>query len=201
MSHTAFVALAAFGVCAAASAYSQTRGALPPVGVAVEESDGIWCAEFPAAAAGQAVVSGAPVAIVFPEVSESLVLQGQIERIQPGDCTTAFPQPRWGDYVAFRVAFPTEGASGSASRKTVGLAVTTSVRWSRAANGRLRADLDGDGLPEEARRCAAGEGEHFTLWSARADGSFERRVHEYFDWGAIVDATCQPGEDGRDLVR
>ena len=29
------------------------------------------------------------------------------------------------------------------------------------------ADLDGDGRLEEARRCTADEGEHFTVWSAR----------------------------------
>ena len=28
-------------------------------------------------------------------------------------------------------------------------------------------------------------------------GGNERRAHEYFDWGATVDATCAPGDDER----
>jgi hypothetical protein len=60
----------------------------------------------------------------------------------------------------------------------------------------MRADLDGDGILEEVRRCTADEGEHFTVWSARSEGGRVRRWHEYYDWGGLADPTCRPGEDG-----
>jgi hypothetical protein len=74
--------------------------------------------------------------------------------------------------------------------------VARDATWTPAADGRLRADLDADGVPEEAHRCAADEGEHFTVWSVHPDGRRERRWHEYFDWGAFTDPTCAPGDDG-----
>jgi hypothetical protein len=46
------------------------------------------------------------------------------------------------------------------------------------------------------RRCAADEGEHFTVWTVRSADKRERIWHEYYDWGAIVDRTCRAGEDG-----
>ena len=62
----------------------------------------------------------------------------------------------------------------------------------------LAADLDGDGAAEELRRCAAGEGEHFTLWRRdRRTGERRRVAHEYFDWGVLVEPSCAAGEDGR----
>jgi hypothetical protein len=79
----------------------------------------------------------------------------------------------------------------------VALAVSGDARWDALDNGVVQADLDGDGILEHARRCAADEGEHFTIWSVRPQGPSERRAHEYFDWGANVDPTCRPGEDGR----
>ncbi len=200
MTRICLFALVAFSLYSSTFTYSQTGSALPPVGIAVEHPDGSWCAEFPSDAR-PSLAEGTTISIVFPEANESLVWTAQISVSLRGECQTAFPQPRWNDYVAFRLLLPDARPSASASRKSVGLAIAGPARWSRNPQGRLRADLDGDGLPEEARRCAADEGEHFTLWSLLADWSSERRAHEYFDWGALVDRTCQPGEDGRDLMR
>lgn len=166
---------------------------LPPVGVAVEVAEGYWCVQLPAYS-GESALAGAPVAVVFPDGRESLVWTARVSERVRGARRTAFPQPRWERYAAHRL----EGASGPApARKVVGLAVASTAPWRRMPSGTLRADLDGDGLPEEARRCAADEGEHFTIWSIGADGSATRRAHEYFDWGGIVEPTCAPGEDGR----
>jgi hypothetical protein len=170
---------------------------LPPIGVAVEEMDGRWCAEFPGAVARR-VTPGATVAVVFPDGAEGLVWTTRIGAALRRQCQTAFPQPRWEGYAAYRLELFSQSASTAvAARKTLGLSVLSSAEWRRTNGGALRADLDGDGSPEEARRCAADEGEHFTLWTRRADGSAERRAHEYFDWGALTEQTCGPGEDGR----
>jgi hypothetical protein len=76
----------------------------------------------------------------------------------------------------------------------VGVVVTGDVPISRE-HGAVRGDIDGDGIIEEFRRCAADEGEHVTVWSGTPP---TRRWHDYFDWGVIVDPTCLAGEDGRD---
>lgn len=170
---------------------------LPPIGVAVEQDDGRWCAEFPRAQTPRITV-GATVAIVFPDGAEALVWTTRIEAPREGECQSAFPQPRWDGYAAFSLdPIGAAASSAVAARKTVGLAVVTPAVWRRTAPGRLRADLDGDGLPEEALRCAADEGEHFTIWTVRSNAQPERLAHEYFDWGGLTDETCQPGEDGR----
>ena len=64
-----------------------------------------------------------------------------------------------------------------------------------------RADLDRDGRLEEARRCTADEGEHFTLWSQASNGRWVRRIHEYYDWGGQTEPTCRPGEAGEEVSR
>ena len=75
---------------------------------------------------------------------------------------------------------------------SVALIVTGHQRWVRDAGAGVRGDLDGDGRAEEARRCTADEGEHFTVWGLRPDGTPERRGHEYYDWGGFTDPTCRP---------
>jgi hypothetical protein len=111
-----------------------------------------------------------------------------------GECPAAFPQPRWIEYVAYRLelidSLPPDGVP------SVALVVASEAPWTRGADGVVRADVDRDGQPEEVRRCTADEGEHFTVWSLRPGGGRVRRWHEYYDWGGLTDPTCQPGEDG-----
>jgi len=170
---------------------------LPPIGVAVADSGPSWCAEFALDTTVSPLGPGRRVAIVFPGPAPVAELDARLVAAAPGECPTAFPQPRWIDYVAYRLEVP-GAATAAPGLPTVGLAVASDDRWERGTDGLIRADLDGDGSPEEAQRCLAGEGEHLTIWSARPDGSRDRRIHEYFDWGAAVDPTCGPGEDGRD---
>jgi hypothetical protein len=69
----------------------------------------------------------------------------------------------------------------------VTLAVASEATWIRGSDGVTRADLNGDGNAEEAKVCAVGEGQLFSLWSGG------KRVWKgYFDWGALVDETCPP---------
>lgn len=77
---------------------------------------------------------------------------------------------------------------------SVALIVGGQEPWVRGADSVVRADLDGDGRPEEARRCTADEGEYLTLWSRRGNGVPVRRWLEYYDWGAFTDPTCRPEE-------
>jgi hypothetical protein len=164
----------------------------PTIGIAVSDDQGGWCAEFPRDAAHD---TGQPVTLVFHGASPVASVRTRIGGAQPDQCHTEFPQPRWENYRAYRLQ--ADALAVGASLPSVALAVSGDARWDALDNGVVQADLDGDGILEHARRCAADEGEHFTIWSVRPQGQAERRAHEYFDWGANVDPTCRPGEDGR----
>ena len=189
----ALVLLATLGACEPREERREeprpaAAGAMPAVGIAVSDESGAWCAAFPsgALAPGDTVtlVAGPPEA---PGVAAVVVAR----RAAP--CPTAFPQPRWDGYATYDLRAPETAADAF-----VVLAVAGGVPWSRDAAGRLAADLDGDGAPEELRRCAADEGEHFTLWRRDPRTGARRRVaHEYFDWGVLVEHRCAAGEDGR----
>lgn len=113
-------------------------------------------------------------------------------------CPAAFPQLRWAGYVAYHLEQTDSVAADAGGVPTVGLVVVSETPWVRGSDGVLRSDVDGDGKLEEVRRCAAGEGEHFTLWTVEPEGGRVRRWHEYYDWGGMTDPTCGPGEDGRE---
>lgn len=172
-------------------------GSLPPIGLAVADSAGAWCAEF-AAGPASALEPGRRVSIVFAGPAAVPARGARVVEPHPGECPAAFPQPRWTDYVAYRLEPTDTLPADAAETPAVALAVAGEARWARGADGVARADVDGDGEPEEALRCTADEGEHFTLWSPRPGGGRERRWHEYFDWGGETDPTCRPGEDGRE---
>jgi len=180
----------------AVAAQARASGQLPRVGLAVRDTAGGWCAEFVGDSTAAPLVTGSPVTIVFPEAAATRSIDARLEDLPGGECWTAFPQPRWIDYVAYRLSADEREMAPSGDVPAVGLIVAGEVAWRRDSIGQLRADLDGDGVFEMARRCAADEGEHFTLWSVHPDGRRVRRWHEYFDWGGFTDPTCGPGEDG-----
>jgi hypothetical protein len=132
---------------------------------------------------------GRPAAIVFADSAGS-VLPARLGAPRSKQCDAAFGQPRWDSYLAYDL----DGARTSPEMPIVGLALLSDARWARDADGVMRADVFGDGARDEVRRCAAGEGEHFTLWDVKPDGRRLRRGQEYFDWGAFVEVTCKPGE-------
>jgi hypothetical protein len=161
------------------------------VGIALTDTTGAWCAEFPSDSAVN-VSEGETATIIFAVSDGTVARKVRIGAARSAQCGTAFPQPRWESYSSFDLA-----ALDSAVTSAVGLIVIGEVGVARAA-GIARADIDGDGISETIRRCAADEGEHFTVWSGNPR---KRRWHEYFDWGAVVDRTCRDGEDGRDDPR
>ena len=165
--------------------------ALPPVGIAVLDTAGRWCAAFPSAAAE--LGPGARVTIVFAGDAEMPAWRAAVERLRDAQCPAAFAQSRWTDYRAYDLALLDSPQPAAAPVPLATLAVAGEASWVRGADGRVRADLDGDGSMEEARVCRADEGHHFTIWSD-SGGSRRRRAHEYYDWGAFVDPTC-PAEE------
>ena len=171
---------------------SRDGGPLPPTGLAVSDSVGAWCAEFVADSTEPAVKPGRYVTIVFAGTAAVPSGGARVGALHPGECPAAFPQPRWIEYVAYRLelidSLPPNGLP------SVALVVASEAPWTRGADGVVRADVDGDGQPEEVRRCTADEGEHFTVWSFPPGGGRVRRWHEYYDWGGLTDPTCQPGE-------
>lgn len=175
-------------VILAACTRSETPVTRPVVGIAIVDTAGTWCAEFPAGAASQ-IREGTNATIIFAGDSGTVSRPVRIGTARSAQCAAAFPQPRWDSYSAFDLV-PLDSVVSS----SIGLILSRELNVTRTG-GATDADIDGDGVPETIRRCAADEGEHFTVWS----GNPPRRLwHEYFDWGAIVDPTCRAGENGRD---
>ena len=162
---------------------------LPHMGVAIHGKGNRWCV----ALAADSIAPRETVTIVFPESASSVVsLSARAER-RATPCETAFPQLQLAEDAVYDLTVIDTAPVRNAA--PVAMAVLSGARWSRGSDGIARADLDGDGSPEEARACRAHEGEYFTLWKRAAGDSAARSVWgRYFDWGAFVDANCAPGE-------
>jgi hypothetical protein len=154
-----------------------------------------WCAEFVADSDSPAPKPGRRLAIVFPGPATVPALRARLGQPRLGECPAEFAQPRWIDYSAYSLEL-LDSLPDPTNLPSVALVVASEAPWSRGVDGVVRADVDGDGQPEEVRRCTADEGEHLTLWSPRPGGGRVRRWHEYYDWGGFTDPTCKPGEDG-----
>lgn len=168
----------------------------PRTGVAVRDSAGGWCAEFVIDSSATPVRNGDRVMIAFPGVSAVASLAARIAGPHSGQCHAEFAQPRWIDYSAYGLELTGARPAEGAAIPDVALVVASEAPWVRDTDGVLRADLDGDGVLEEARRCLADEGEHLTIWSPIPRNARVRRWHEYYDWGAFTNANCKPGEAG-----
>jgi len=156
----------------------------------VRDAEGGWCATV----AGPLDV-GARVTLVFPDSGSPAVTRAfRVTRRRPEPCPSEFPQLSLEGVPAYDVVADGPAAGGM---RSVALLVAGSAPWRRDPDGAARADLDGDGRSEEARVCAADEGEHFTLWTIDPGGAARLRWHGYYDWGVIVDQTCRAGEAGR----
>lgn len=162
---------------------------LPPLGIAIPDSLDRWCA----ALAADSLAVGTRVTLVFPD-SGSAVLdrRGRVVVRRATPCATAFPQLGLAEDATYELIV--DDTAGLGAAWSVAMVAASEAPWSRGTDGVARADLDGDGTPEEARKCREGEGEHFTLWSRPAGAASRRVWKRYFDWGAFVDADCAPGE-------
>lgn len=182
-------------LCLAIAPTLGAQESLPPIGLAVEDTARTWCGEFAGDSMAGALAPGRRVTLVFADTAVVPSVAARIRGRRSAQCEAAFPQPRWDGYVAYDLEL-IESTGTTAAFPPVALVVAHEVTWTRSPDGVVRADLDGDGRLEELRRCLAGEGEHLTVWSERAGAPAARRWHEYYDWGAFVDVTCGPGEDG-----
>ena len=167
----------------------------PLVGVAVRDTAMRWCVALPPDSAP--LQEGGPVALVFATRETSTTWLARLGPARERRCHTEFAQPRWEGY-RFHDLTVRDTSAGPAQPWGIAMAVLSAAEWGQLGDGRVIADLDGDGAHEEALLCSADEGHHFTIWSVGTDGTRVRRAHEYFDWGAGVERTCKPGEDGRD---
>lgn len=179
-----------------AKAPPPVAGELPRIGLAVRDTSGAWCAEFRADSGLRGLTPGEQATVVFGGPGARLAVPAVIGAVQPSPCGTAFAQPRWIDYAAYQLSVPAATEPDTLT-PMVALIVAGAPPWAAGPGGLPRADLDGDAIPEEVRRCAADEGEHFTVWSVGSNGAAVRRWHEYFDWGAFTDPTCRTGENGQ----
>jgi hypothetical protein len=165
---------------------------LPPVGLAVVDTMARWCAIF----ATGTLQSGQRVALVAP--GSPAAVRSRPARIvgrRTEPCGTAFAQPQFADSAAYDLAIVEAEGVGTTELPAVMIAVASDVSWMRGGDGVARTDVDGDGLPEEARVCQGGEGQHFTLWRGTSSAGARRLWWRgYFDWGAEVEPTCPPGE-------
>lgn len=183
------------GDTAAASRRDTTR-ALPPVGLAVPDSGRAWCATFEyAMLAHGSLAAGEHVTLVFPEPGvDSASYDARVRRERSAPCSTSFGAFGLGDSSrAYELEAVGSEPPAPYGGLTSALVVASDARWTRAADGTERADLDGDGLPEEARACLVDEGRYYTIRSASAPGA-KPRWTAYFDLGALVDPTCAPGD-------
>lgn len=172
-----------------------TPAPFPRTGMAVLDTAGNWCAEFVIDSAAPALENGLRVTLVFAGKEAVASVNARVAGPHAGECPAAFAQPRWFGYTAVRLDLLGPPPAG-ADLPMVALVVASAAPWLRDADGVVRADLDGDGVREEARTCLADEGQHFTIWSPLPGGARARRWHEYYDWGAFTDANCKPGEKG-----
>lgn len=177
------------------STITTAPGTLPLIGIAVSDTVGGWCAEFMSTSVPDDFEPGQYANIVFASPTGAVNVIARVMGPRTGECYAAFPQPRWADYRAFTVELVYPNSVGPAPQPTVGLIVLGQAVWTRVDSLTI-GDVDHDGAPEHVRRCAADEGEHFTVWS-KQDTLRVRRWHEYYDWGGLVDRTCAVGEDGR----
>ncbi|HEX6536586.1 MAG TPA: hypothetical protein VF041_18515 [Gemmatimonadaceae bacterium] len=170
-----------------------TTRVLPPVGLAIPDSGRVWCATFEYhVLAHDGLAPGARVKLVFPMPGvDSASYDARVRRERRAPCSTGFGAVAWGDGSMRAYDLEATGAEPPApdGGLTAAIVVASDAKWTRAADGTERADLDGDGIPEEARTCLGGEGRRFTIRSANAPAG-EPRWWAYFDLGALVEETC-----------
>lgn len=181
-----------------APATVRTPDGWPLVGLAIADSGTRWCATLPT----DSLEPGTVVSIVFPDSASPVARYGaRVVGRRSAPCETAFPQPEVDGHTAFDLEAAVPGDRAAEDVALVAIAVTGDTEWRRGPDGVVRADLNGDGSMEDARICAAGEGQHLTIWRPLPTvGGRERWWHGYFDWGALVEETCSPAESQGELT-
>jgi hypothetical protein len=185
-----------------------TFGALGvPIGVALLDraaaSTPQWCADFDE----QAIAAGDTVTLVWPDssadaASTALAL---VRRARPGRCsqlpgdTTNLDDPDLGTVYELALVNPVDSTTVGELAATPAIAVRGNAPWTRGPDAFVRADLDGDENPEQARLCTSSEGIHLTLWTlvdstAAGKPRAHRRWRAYQSLGYDVEPSCTERE-------
>lgn len=178
-----------------------------PVGVALfghlASAANHWCADFEE----HEVAVDDTVTLVWPDSSADSVatVLTRVRKARPGRCaqirgdTSDIDDPDLGTVYELALADSADSASVAELAGTPAIAIRGSARWTRGPDAFLRADLDGDENPEQARLCTSNEGIHLTLWtlldSAPAGKLREhRRWRAYQPLGYDVEPSCTARE-------
>jgi hypothetical protein len=162
-----------------------------PVGVALPDARaGVgthWCADFEEH--GPSV--GDTVTLVWADSSAEPAATAvtQVHAARPGRCaqlpgdTADIDDPDLGSVYELVLMHPMDAAAVAELAGAPAMAVRGAAPWTRNADGFLRADIDGDENPEQARSCTSSEGLHLTLWTL-VDGTAAGRPREHRRWRA-----------------
>jgi hypothetical protein len=114
------------------------------------------------------------------------IIETRIRKKLTFNCSKSTEYPPGASFYSFRIG--TEPMEPS-------IAVIRSDPDVMVASGTIRADLNGDGVPESFRSCSSNEGIHLTVWAGEPLRS-TRVWHTYYYLGYDVKPDCTPQEYG-----
>ena len=161
-----------------------------------------WCADFEE----YELSVGDTVTLVWPDsaTAPASVAITRVERSMPAGCDQVLDPGRVAiavdatSYELFLTS-PTDSAAVAEMAMSPAIAVRGTAPWTRGPDHFVRADLDGDESPEQARLCTSNEGVHLTLWTlvdsaAAGKPRAHRRWHAYQPLGYDVEPSCTARE-------
>jgi hypothetical protein len=160
-----------------------------------------WCGEFEE----QELSVGDTVTLVWPDSGSEApaVAVMRVHRAASGNCDQMFDTTSTsavdGTVYELFLTSPTDSLTVADLPMSPAIAVRGSAAWTRGPDHFVRADLDGDENPEQARLCTSNEGVHLTLWTlldsaAAGKPRAHRRWHAYQALGYDVEPSCTARE-------
>ena len=185
---------------------TQTFG---PLGVPVGWARGLergtgpyrWCADFE----DYELAVGDTVTLLWPDsgTGPASTARTRVRATNPGNCDqlvdTADVGTAEGTAYELVLADSADSTSVAEVAMSSAIAIRGSASWTRGPDRFVRADLDGDENPEQARLCTSNEGVHMTLWTlldsaAAGKPRAHRRWHAYQPLGYDVEPSCTARE-------
>src|SRR5687768_11722822 len=127
-----------------------------------------WCADFEE----YELAVGDTVTLVWPDsgTAPASVAITRVERSMPAACDQVLDPAREAiavDATSYELLLtsPIDSAAVAELAMSPAIAVRGTAPWTRGPDHFVRADLDGDESPEQARLCTSNEGVHLTLWT------------------------------------
>jgi hypothetical protein len=161
-----------------------------------------WCADFEE----YELAVGDTVTLVWPDSGSgpASVATTRVDKAMPAGCDQVL-NPTGDAIVVDATSYelfltnPTDSAAVADLARSPAIAVRGGAPWTRGPDHFMRADLDGDENPEQARLCTSNEGVHLTLWTlvdsaAAGTPRAHRRWHAYQPLGYDVEPSCTARE-------